>query len=223
MNDETTQTDQQTDVVSEPTLDDIISEYNVPTNVSQEPQRPAQQEPQSYQMPASFDPLDEASARQFAENVGQSQQVLSQQLRDVSSKLTQLEQERAELQVEADISKAVEAVSEGLDIDPMVARVYLEVQAREKPAFRSMWENRQNDPKTLQKALNAMKKDIGDKFQAKLDPELTANLKAVQQSQQSMAGRNNEAPENSIEDALKGAKSEGERQRIWQNIVHGGH
>lgn len=208
----------ETPVATEPTLDEVISEFNVqaipavPTPVPQ----PVTTDP----LP-TVDPLDENSFRNFSQSVQNGQSALNQQLQEVTSKLTNLQQERADSQVEADINRAVDTVNKSLDLDPMVVRVFLELTAQQKPGFKNIWDNRTSNPAAYQKALDAFSKELGAKFANKQDPELTKNQQAIQQSQQSMASKTVETPENSIDAELAGAKTDAEWNAIWGKYSSG--
>jgi len=216
---EDTQATSTESVVTE-TLDDVISEYNV------QPAAPAVTQPATVSNEPSaqvgtVDPLDSNQFNSYVSQVNNGQSVLSSQLQEVQSELTNLRQERAELQVEADINEAVGVVNEGLDLDPQLVRVHLELTAQQKPGFKALWESRKENPQAYKKALSALSRDIGTTYANKQDPELTANQKAIQQSQQSLAGKTVDTADNPIESALAGAKTEGERQQIWNSFMAG--
>lgn len=218
MTEETQPTVTEDVVTSEPSLDDVISEYSV-KEVPQA-QQPAPQmttEQAAPQIPTHVDPLDESSFKNYASTVAQGQSVLNQQLSEVKSELTQLRQERAELQIEADINSAVETINEGLDLDPKMVRVFLEYTAQEKPGFKNIWDQRKANPAAYDKALKAMNREMGEKWSNKADSELVANQQAIQQSQKSLASKSGpEGSGNSIEDALNAATTQSEFDRIWR-------
>ena len=209
------------ELVVNPSLDDVISEYNVqpaapaatqPATVSSQPTIPTVTE---------VDPLDSNQFNNYVSQVNSGQSVLSTQLQEVQSELTNLRQEREALQVEADINEAVGSINEGIDLDPQLVRVHLELTAQQKPGFKAIWENRKSKPDAYKKALNALSREIGNTYANKQDPELTANQKAIQQSQRSLAGKAVEQSDNTIDNALAGAKTEGERQQIWNSFLAG--
>jgi uncharacterized protein YukE len=213
---ETQATDTGADEVTE-TLDDVISEYNVqapPAQVSSQPevQSPVQPVPK-------VDPLDENQFQNFTQSVAQNTTALNSQIRELSDKLTHIEQREAELRIETDINSAVSEVNDGLNLDPKLVRVHLELTAQEKPAFKKVWENRHNDPKTYSRALSAIKKEIGNTYSVRQDPELTETQAAIQQSQRSMASTSGQKQTNSAEERLSGAKSQAEFDREWQRML----
>jgi hypothetical protein len=204
-------------------LDDVISEYNV------QPAAPAAMQPETVShepapiTPASsVDPLDTNQFNNYVSQVNNGQSVLNTQLQDVKSQLTELRQERANLQIEADINSAVGSINEGLNLDPKLVRVHLELTAQEKPGFKRIWENREANPQAYTKALKALSSEIGDKYSARQDPELTANQQAIQQSQQSRATTATpDGSGNDLQDKLSEAKSDGDFDREWQRMIHG--
>ena len=218
MSEETQTTDQEPVVAS---LDDVIAEYNVQPAAAPAATQPAtvSNEPVT---PLSVDPLDPNQFNNYVNQVNSGQSVLNTQLKEVRSELTELRQERAQLQIEADITQAVGTINEGLDLDPKLVRVHLELTAQEKPGFREIFERRNENPAAYNKALAAVSKEMGNTYSVKQDPELTANQKAIQQSQQSRAS--NATPDGSgdpRQDALEGAKTQAEFDRAWGKILHG--
>jgi len=184
-------------VTQEPSLDDVISEYNVQS--VPEPAPVVSKEPETPSIPMNVDPLDEKSFNNYATQVAQGQSVLGNQLNEVKSELTQLRQERAELQIESDINDAVGKLNDGLDLNPKLVRVHLEYTAQEKPGFKKIWDNRKQNPKAYEKALEAISKEMKGTYSMKQDPELTATQKAVQQSQQSLATTAKDGSERSFQ------------------------
>lgn len=216
MTDETSTDSGETSVTeTTETLDDVISQYNVQAPVAQE--APRSQPTQRPAVVPKFDPLDENSVNQFASYVAENDSALSSQMEEIRSKLTQYEQEKAELQIETEINKAVGIVNEGLNLNPKLVRVHLELAAQEKPAFKKVWENRHNDPTTYNRALKAIQKEISNTYAVRQDPELTETQQAIQQSQKSMASQSRQ-PTNSLEDNLKAA-SDAEFQRLWNQAI----
>ena len=220
MSEDTQTTDTESVVAS---LDDVIAEYQVqpaapaatqPATVSHEPAIPSG--------PASVDFLNEDQATKYVQQINNGQSVLNTQLKEVRSELTELRQERAQLQIEADINQAVGSINEGLNLDPKLVRVHLELTAQEKPGFRQIFENRNENPAAYQKALAAVSKEMGSTYSVRQDPELTANQKAIQQSQQSRASKaTKDGSEDPREAALENAKSQGEFDEAWQRMIHG--
>ena len=188
----TEQESQVTEEVSEPSLDDIISEYHVQAPTSNKvatPDPTVSHGSQTFNLPASIDFLDENQAKQYTKAIADGHSTLYSQLNEVKAELTDLRRERAELQIENDINQAVSAVNDGLDLDPDLVRVHLEYVAQKKPGFKAIWDNRVSDPATYKKALNAVKKDIASKYQTRTDQGLAETQAAIRQSQRTLASK----------------------------------
>ena len=211
---ETQTTDNGETVVSE-TLDDVISEYNV--------QPPAQESSQAQVQPeitpvAKVDPLDENQFQNYTNQVAQNQTALNSQVRELSEKLTHFEQKEAELRIETDINSAVKQLNDGLDLDPKLVRVHLELTAQEKPGFKKVWENRHNDPKTYNRALAAIQKEIGSTYAVRQDSELTETQAAIRQSQQTLASNSSTKQKSSLEETLANSKGS-DFDNAWQRAL----
>lgn len=207
-------------VTEEPSLDEVISEYNVQPVAQPEPT--PQVQPQTTTVnPVTVDPLDSDQFNSFANQISQGQSVLNSQLEEVRTELTNLRQDREQLQVETEINEAVTSINEGLELNPKLVRVHLEYTAQEKPGFKNIWENRHNNPQAFKKALDAVGREMREIYNVKQDPELTSNQVAVQKSQQSLATKTKEGSGNDIEDRLAGAKTQAEFDRIWNESKGG--
>jgi len=219
MTEETQSTESGDNVVNE-TLDDVIATYNVQAPVAQE----SSQQVRNYETPRpvpKLDPMDDNSVNQFAEYVSSNTTALDSQIREMRDKLTQFEQKEAELRIEADINKAIESINEGVGLNPKLVRVHLELAAQEKPAFKKIWENRNNDPATYNRALKAIQKEISDTYSVRQDPELTETQTAIQQSQKSMASSSKGSNKGSAEERLEGL-SGADFDREWARMIgHG--
>ena len=218
MSDENAQPSPEPEVA--PSLDDVISEFHVDPPTPAEPQQPAQPQAPTFQ---PVDPLNDEQWRNYQAQQMQRETALQSQLQDVSTKLTQLEQERVNAKVEADIKSAVKTVSEKVEnADPVMVELYLEKRATESEGFRKIWENREANPAAYTKALNAISGELSEKFSFKADPQLAENHRAAIQSQQSGNALPASEFNNSSEERLANAKSEAERQVIWNQIKSGG-
>lgn len=214
---ETQATDSGEAVVTE-TLDDIISEYNVQAPPAQVQSSQPQEKPTVTPV-AKVDPLDESQFQTYTQQVAQNQTALNSQVRELSEKLTQIEQKDAELRIETDIKSAVGIVNDGLDLDPRVVRTHLELTAADNPGFKKIWDNRHNDPNTFKRALKAVSKDVGSIYAVKQDSELTETQAAIRQSQQTMASKGGTKQTSTAEDALQGASTQAEFDAVWRKLT----
>ena len=224
MTDEITQPSETPEVVeSAPTLDDVISEFNVQAPVAATPQNNVQ-EFKPAQATQHIDPYDENQLNQWANQTANNQSQLQQQVQDLNSKISSYEQSQAQAKVDADIKTAVSKVTGKVEgLDPLMAEIYLEKRATENAGFKAIWDNRDANPKALDAALNALSNELDGKFTFKADPQIAENHRAAQQSQQSNATPKASEHGSPLEEQLANAKSEGERQVIWTNAKNLGY
>lgn len=100
-------------------------------------------------------------------------------LNGVTQEVNNLRQERHVTSVRSDINDAVAIVEKETGLDPKMIEVYLDMQARDDPRFQKVWMERKSNPKVFNAALQAVSNEIADKFQARSDPNLLANQKAM--------------------------------------------
>lgn len=204
-----------------PTLDDVINEFHVePTPTA--PVEPKATEPQVPQF-APVDPLNDQQWAAYQQQQMQQSTALQGQLQELNTKLTHMEQERVQAKVEADIKSAVNTVIKDVEnADPMMVELYLEKRAAENPGLRQIWDNRDTNPKALEKALKAISGELNDKFSFKADPQIAENHRAALQSQQT----GNAAPvsefNNPLEERLDAARKNGTFEQEWAKIKAGG-
>lgn len=151
------------------------------------PQAPAPQAtPAPQTPPAKFDPFDP--------NFGN---LLAQQQAGVASINQALQATRAELgtlrqalnseRTEADIKRAVSSIAEKSGLDPKFAEVAFQLRAKEDARLLQIWNNRGNNPKALEKAIDAVATEFKSQYSVKQDPQLVENQRAARTSQQQMA------------------------------------
>lgn len=100
-------------------------------------------------------------------------------LNGVTQEVNNLRHERHVTSVRSDINDAVAIVEKETGLDPKMIEVYLDMQARDDPRFQKVWLERKSNPKVFNAALQAVSNEIADKFQARTDPNLLANQKAM--------------------------------------------
>ena len=100
-------------------------------------------------------------------------------LNGVTQEVNNLRHERHVTSVRSDINDAVALVEKETGLDPKMIEVYLDMQARDDPRFQKVWLERKSNPKVFNAALQAVSNEIADKFQARTDPNLLANQKAM--------------------------------------------
>ncbi len=172
----------------EPSLDDVISEFNVPAPASEPTHAPTvPQTPQTNH--TAFDPLDQESVNNYVKNASERETALTRELQSLSGKVTDMEQNATRKLVESDIKSAVQKVNEKANLDPAMVEFYLDKMVREKPGFETIWNNRTQNPTAFNKALDAISTEIQGKFAVKSDPDLVKNQQAATQSQQTTSAK----------------------------------
>lgn len=151
---------------------------------NQAPQAPAPQ-PQT-PAPQKFDPFD-PSFPQHMQAVSQAAAQAQSALSQLQGQHTALQRQLHSQRVEADLKQAVGVVAEKSGLDPDIAEVALEARARKDPRFLQIWNNRAQNPKAFQAALDAFSGEAKERFAVKQDPQLVENQRAVRASQQQMA------------------------------------
>jgi hypothetical protein len=116
-------------------------------------------------------------------------QEIMQTLNAVTNEVNNLRNERYQTTLKADIDSAVGSVEKETGLDKSVIEVYLDLKAREDGRFRKIWLERHNNPRALNDALQAVSTEIADKFQARSDPNLLANQKAMRAYQSGSSTR----------------------------------
>ena len=174
-------------------------------------------------VPTTFDPLDEASVKSYAEANAKNSSEMQSTLSSLNAKLDAIAQKEHSEKMTADINSAVDSVAKQTGIDK---RDYIEFKleklAAENEGFKNIWDNRNQNPKALEKALEAYSHEMKNDLEFTADPQLAENHRAANQSQQSSATDSSPTYNNAAEEALAGANTEAERQVIWQKIKSGG-
>ncbi len=201
-------------------LDDVISEFNVVPQEAEPQNNVAEFAPAQQQ---HIDPYDESALNKWATDATNSQNVLQQQVQELTSKLNKQDQLREQTLVDADIKKAVEKITNSVEgIDPLMAELYIEKRATEHAGFKAAWDNRGKNPKAFDAALSAVAGELDGRFQ-RVDTQLAENHRAATQSTQSNSTQKSTSYGNSMEEALAKATTESERSYIWNNFKSGGY
>ena len=199
-------------------LDDVISEFNVPVQTTtQTDVSPAQEfKPAQPAMP-KIDPYDEDSLNQFATQTAQQTAALQSELQNLKDAEKARADTASQKIIDANIESAVNVISKGIEgIDPLAAEFILEKTARENAKFADLFRDQDKNPELYQKALDAIIRENDGKFQ-RVDTQLAENHRAAQQSQQSNNTQATTEYGSPLEEALAKATTEGERQVIWRN------
>lgn len=168
-------------------LEKVYADFNIEEAAQefkpQSPQPPAQQPSPP---PQKFDPFDPNFPANM-ERVSKAAAEAHGALQALQGKHTALERQLHQKAVEADIKSAVGIITEKAGIEPEIAEVALEAKARQDPRFLKIWNNRQQNPKAYQAALQAVAGEFQQKYTVRQDPQLVENQRAVKAAQQQMA------------------------------------
>lgn len=184
------------------TLEDVYKQFNVDDAAQQFTAQPVQNAPtQNFvptpqhiatpSVPLIPDPIsDPEGYRQFMLMSQQQNSALGQTINQLNSKLTQIEKERQQQIIEADIGKAVAKVNSKVKASPLMIELSLEKKAREDARFFKIWDNRYKNPKAWDAALDAITNELQGELSVRTDPQLTENQRALKASQRAMANSN---------------------------------
>ena len=205
------------------TLDDVYKQFNVDESIQQFTAQPAQNAPApqgtqapAYGPPAIPDPtMDPEGYRAYMARNYQEQSALGQLVGQLNGKLSQMEKDKRQQQIDADIGKAVAKVNEKVKADPTLIELALEKKAREDSRFHKLWENRHQNPKAWDAALTAVTGELQGTFSVRTDPQLAENQRALKASQRGMA-TSNTAPSEGWENL-----SESEFDQKWNQARRG--
>lgn len=210
---------------TEPTLEQVYTEFKV-DDVAQsfQPQPQIQQRQETPTLAESIpDPvLDSQGFKTW-------QASQSKEFRETLSTLKAHQQAMAinemRRQEESDIKSAVQTVKEkmGGDLDDDFVEIALAQKARKDSKFNAIWQNRHRNPAALRAALNAVGSEFKGKYQFRADPQLTENARAAKQSTQSSQTTKEDTSQNPLERRLNDAKSPAEFDRLWQQAISGGY
>lgn len=192
-------TEQVTEAAPTQTLEDVYKQFNVDDAAQQFTAQPVQNTPtQNYaptpqQTPNTFipDPISDPDGyRQFMQASQQQNSALGHTINTLNAKMSQMEKERQQQQIDVDIGKAVAKVNSKVKADPLMIELALEKKAREDVRFMKLWDNRYKNPKAYDAALDAISNELQGKFTVRTDPQLTENQRALKASQRGMATSN---------------------------------
>ena len=133
--------------------------------------------------------------------VTQESNALKQQLSNVSSRLSQYEQESQKQTVSKAIGDAVGTVNETVNQDPELVESYLNIRYNKDQKFAQIWDNRDKNPKALNEALGVVARDMQNKFAVKVDSQIAEDQRAINNATRST--RQNKVEENSDDKLMK--------------------
>ena len=179
----------------QPTLDDISQEFNVEEQISNFQAQPEQAGTQTQQSQYAPDPVYNPDAfNSFVQEQVGSVNALNQTVQELAGKVQSYEQQIAQQKVDADVGAAVAKVNEKIGADPDMVEIALEHQYRRDASFKKIWDNRSQNPKAFEKALEVVADKLAGKFNISQDHQLTQNQIAAKQSLKTMAKTTNPDP-----------------------------
>ena len=215
-------------VVSEPSLEDIYKEAGVNEVKPQTKAEPAPIAPSVRKIGDIPDPYDDrfkpAIQTELQAQEARLAAIEAHQQTDLRTKAIE-SQKAADLKLVEDIKTASTYIMENAGFKDLpfseeaqltLANTELELKAKTDPKFQALWYGRDKNPEAWKKALAIVTKEIGKKFEAKVDPKLAADRRALRATQNSSATTEQESNSNSL-DGLTGA----EFDRAWANLARG--
>lgn len=172
-----------------PTLDDISQEFSVEEQVSTFQAQPDQAiAQQNYQQSYQPDPISDPDAfNHYSRQQAESLNTLNTTVQTLADQVQSYEKRISQQKVDADVESAVATVNKKLGADPKLTEIALEHQYRDDPAFKKIWDNRSQNPKAFEKALDVVADKLSGIFNVSQDHQLTANQLAAKQSLKTMA------------------------------------
>jgi hypothetical protein len=219
---------QQNDTTAEPdSMEKIAKDFNIEETATQfrEQAAPIRQEVQQplrqQAVEQAPDPFDTDAHKAYLTRIAQGQNALETTLNAAMTKISAYEQRASREALEADIGKAVKAVNEIVDHpNPKLIEARLELEARDDPKFRTIWENRQKNPQALERALKVKANLFAEEFSVKVDPKLVTSQRALKLSQSQTATTTTKDPDaNAAWENL----TEEEFHQKWAQSVSGGY
>lgn len=190
MNEEiTNETDEavETSEIETPSLDDIAGEFKVEEQIQNFNVQPNQQiQPPGNQW--APDPIaDPSGFERYSREQSEVLRTVNETVKSLSDKVSAYEKQMAQQKVDAEVDKAVARINKKLNVDPLVAEIYLEKEYRTNPSFKKIWDLRGQNPKAFERALDVIASKGAPIFANKQDPQLTENQIAARKSQKTMA------------------------------------
>lgn len=193
------------------TLDQVYKEFNIEEQAQEFRQAPAREAPKAETIPDPI--LDTEGFRSYQQRQAEGNTALQQSLQQITGEFTALKQAANRQALEADIKKAVTTINEKLKLDPDLIEASLEMKARKDPKFKTIWNNREKNPRALDAALKAVSHELGEKYTVRQDAQLIENQRAAKISQQTMATTKANSPDDKWDNMSPRERAQ-ERERI---------
>lgn len=167
------------------------------------------------------DPFDTDAHKAYMQRIAEKGNALESTLTQAMTKISAYEQKASREALEADIDKAVTEVNEIVQHpNKKMVEVALELEARDDPKFKAIWDNRAKNPQALSRALKVKANQLAESFSMKVDPKLVASQRALKNSQSQTATTTTKDPEGH---PLENLSDPDEFARTWNRMVSGGY
>ena len=153
----------------------------------------------------------------FKQAVETSTNEFAQKLQQVNDFIDSQNAAQAKEKLQSDLNAAVDFVAGEIEgVDKRIVKAVLKDEADENPAFKKIWDMRDQNPAALQAALKHLSKQYSEQLAPKVDAEVAANQRAFQQSvQKARAGQLDElAQHNAQYDKMSDAEFDAEWAKL---------
>jgi len=193
---------------TEQTLDDVYNEFNVEPQPTPAPSVNEQSSPQI--MPDPITDLEGFSKYQVERN-----SKLEQQINDLSNQFQQTNNQALKAQEEQDLQKIITDLSPKMEgVNPKMIKYALADKYNSDPKFASLWDGRTQNPSALNKALAAITPDLQKEFSIKVDSQVEADQRALDQATNSMTSSTDEVSESAKALGLGGNEFDAYMQKV---------
>lgn len=142
---------------------------------------------------------------------------LQAQVDDNTTRTKEFTEAEGRKAVKQEISSAAEAINKSVGGNSELAELYLENAYNNNPDLQKIWDNRANNPKALEAALDILGKEWGAVQGNTIDPQIAENQRALKESQ-----RGGDAVQAESETAKFNSMPDGEFMHKMRSIAKSG-
>lgn len=144
----------------------------------------------------------------------QETQHLVSELKSLRDDVSGMKQQASEDRLNQDIKLAVGNITELVEVDPLIAEIYMEKKYRDEPNYKKIWDNRYANPGAVKAAAKILANEIAEKFKIKSDPQLLENVRSAKKSQLTSATA---PPDKTLTDQMMDL-SDGDFDKKWAEM-----
>ena len=219
MTDNTETSQEQPQVESTETLEDLYGEFKVQETP------PPQSTPQQVQVnpqdtPSMPDPVTDQD--QFKDWASRQYREVAALRSEVSETKNLLNTEREKLVTEAeekDFRSVAEEIAKSVSIDADDAEAGLLHKFFKDTAFQHVWQNRRSNPGAFKKVKSILSQEMKGRFSAKVDSQIAENQRAVEEATKGVSVRKTD--ELTTDDKIA-KMSDSEFGEYWDKEIHSG-